>query len=145
MGPLEFFLKWKLWRACAGLPKVWNWTSNIIPDLWLLDLFCPIKKKFNPPPNKCILKIGPTIVSSLYLGPYLTLNSRGNVPFSCFFWKYSEKNDFLSMFRLFKAASLEPLAWKVCMDCKRLKYNLHHSIWMSPLHFYFFLVKQRRA
>ena len=25
-------------------PKFWNWTSKIVPDLWLLDLFCPIKK-----------------------------------------------------------------------------------------------------
>ena len=23
-------------------PKFWNWTSKLIPDLWLLDLFCPI-------------------------------------------------------------------------------------------------------
>ena len=31
-------------------PKFWNWTSKIIPELWLLDLFCPIKKNFHTPP-----------------------------------------------------------------------------------------------
>ena len=25
-------------------PKFWIWTSKIMPDLWLVDLFCPIKK-----------------------------------------------------------------------------------------------------
>ena len=35
-------------EACAL--KFWNWTSKIIPDLGLLDLFCPIKKKIHTPP-----------------------------------------------------------------------------------------------
>ena len=39
------FWKWKLWRAC----KIWIWTSKIIHDLWLVDLFWPIKKKFHTP------------------------------------------------------------------------------------------------
>ena len=28
----------------------WIWTSKIIPDLWLLDLFCLIKNNFHTPP-----------------------------------------------------------------------------------------------
>ena len=28
-----------------GELKIWNRTSKIIPDLWLVDLFCPIKKR----------------------------------------------------------------------------------------------------
>ena len=35
-------------RMCV--PKLWIWTSKIMPDLWLLDLFCPIKKKNHTPP-----------------------------------------------------------------------------------------------
>ena len=30
--------------------KFWIWASKIIPDLWLLDLFWPIKKKFHTLP-----------------------------------------------------------------------------------------------
>ena len=41
MGPLEFF---KNENFDARAPKFWNWTSEIMTDLWLLDLFCPIKK-----------------------------------------------------------------------------------------------------
>ena len=31
-------------------PKFRIWTSKIMPDLWLVALFCPIKKKFHTPP-----------------------------------------------------------------------------------------------
>ena len=31
-------------------PKFWIWTSKTIPDLWLIDLFCPIIKNFHTPP-----------------------------------------------------------------------------------------------
>ena len=46
--PLEFFEKENFdahapMRA-ARMPKLWIWTSKIMPDLWLLDVFCPIKK-----------------------------------------------------------------------------------------------------
>ena len=36
-------------------PKFWIWTSKIMPDLWLVDLFCPIKKNFHTPPY-CAVK-----------------------------------------------------------------------------------------
>ena len=36
------FCKWKLWHARTL--KIWIWTSKVIPDLWLVDLFWPIKK-----------------------------------------------------------------------------------------------------
>ena len=26
------------------VPKIWNWTSKIMPDLWLSAIFCQIKK-----------------------------------------------------------------------------------------------------
>ena len=33
--------------------KVFIWTSKIIPDLWLITVFCPIKKKsFHPTVQK---------------------------------------------------------------------------------------------
>ena len=41
------FLKMK---TLTRVPKFWIWTSKIMPDLWLLALFCPIKKKFHTPP-----------------------------------------------------------------------------------------------
>ena len=47
-GPPGIFWKWKLGRACV--PKFWNLTSKIIPDLWLLDLFCPINTNFHTSP-----------------------------------------------------------------------------------------------
>ena len=51
MGPLEFFENENFEAgAPASALKFWNWTSKIIPDLWLLDLFCLIKKKFYTPP-----------------------------------------------------------------------------------------------
>ena len=28
----------------ARAPKLWIWISKIMPDLWSVDLFCPIKK-----------------------------------------------------------------------------------------------------
>ena len=51
MGPLEFFENENFdahapARAAGARIKIWNWTSKIKLDLWLLDLFCPIKKKF---------------------------------------------------------------------------------------------------
>ena len=50
--PPGIFWKWKLWRMHCTLhaPKFWIWTSKIMHDLWLVDLFCLIKKKFQPPP-----------------------------------------------------------------------------------------------
>ena len=45
-APLEF-LKMK---TLTHAPKIWICTSKIIPDLWLVDLFWPIKKKFHTPP-----------------------------------------------------------------------------------------------
>ena len=33
-----------LTRLLALVPKFWIWTSKIMGDLWLVDLFCPIKK-----------------------------------------------------------------------------------------------------
>ena len=43
------------------VPKIWNWTSKIMPDLWLSAIFCEIKK-ITPPyctffPQKVTLKI----------------------------------------------------------------------------------------
>ena len=39
------------WRPpSAHAPKFWIWTYKIMPDLWLVDLFCLIKKKFHTPP-----------------------------------------------------------------------------------------------
>ena len=41
MGPSGFVGKWNFdARAPAHTPKFWNCTSIIIPDLWLLHLFC---------------------------------------------------------------------------------------------------------
>ena len=34
----------------ARRAEIWIWTSKIMPDLWLVDLFCPIKKNFHTPP-----------------------------------------------------------------------------------------------
>ena len=50
--PPGIFWKWNLWRACASThpPKFWIWTSKIMPDLWLVDLLCLIKKKFHTSP-----------------------------------------------------------------------------------------------
>ena len=48
LGPLEFFEN-ENFDACAPA-KYLSWTSKIIPDLWLLYLFCPIKKMFHTPP-----------------------------------------------------------------------------------------------
>ena len=50
MGPLEFF---ENENFDARAPKIWIWTSKIIPDLWLVDLFWPIKKNFHTPPPYC--------------------------------------------------------------------------------------------
>ena len=41
-------------RGRVRVPKFWNWISKIIPDLWLLELFCPIKKKF---PHSTLIRI----------------------------------------------------------------------------------------
>ena len=49
-SPLEFFAN-ENFDACAlQAPKLLIWTSKIMPEFWLLDLFCPIKKKFHTPP-----------------------------------------------------------------------------------------------
>lgn len=52
---MEFFIKKTFtcvhWRALRALVlTLWIWTSKIMPDLWLLDLFCPIKKNVHTPP-----------------------------------------------------------------------------------------------
>ena len=39
-----------LTRVRRRAPKFRIWTSKIMPDLWLVALFCPIKKKFHTPP-----------------------------------------------------------------------------------------------
>ena len=56
-GVLDFFIsrnkplikRLKLVRLlrvpCATAPKIWIWTSKIMPDLWLSAVFCQIKKK----------------------------------------------------------------------------------------------------
>ena len=54
------FLKMKTlthlrWRT-PGTPKLWIWTSKILPDLWLLDLFCPIQKISTLHPNVHVTK-----------------------------------------------------------------------------------------
>ena len=52
MGPWNF-LKMKTLtpvRQRAHSPKIGIWTSKIIPHLWLVDLFWPIKKKFHTKP-----------------------------------------------------------------------------------------------
>ena len=44
-GPRGNFLKMKtLMRFRWRTRKIWIWTSKIIPDIWLVDLFWPIKK-----------------------------------------------------------------------------------------------------
>ena len=48
--PWNFFKMKTLTRVHRRALKFWNWTSKIIPDLWLLDLFCPIKTNFYTPP-----------------------------------------------------------------------------------------------
>ena len=51
LGHLEFLENENFdTRALVGVPKFWNWTFKIIPDLWLLDLFCLIKKNVHTPP-----------------------------------------------------------------------------------------------
>ena len=47
LSPLEFF---ENENFDVRAPKLRIWTSKIMPDLWLVDLFCPIKKKFHTPP-----------------------------------------------------------------------------------------------
>ena len=42
------YVCWCMLRA--HVLKFWIWTSKIMPDLWLVDLFCPIKKYFHTPP-----------------------------------------------------------------------------------------------
>ena len=43
---MEFFENENFDGPRALAPKFCIWTSKIMPDLWLADLFCPIKKKF---------------------------------------------------------------------------------------------------
>ena len=75
MGPLEFF---ENENFDARAPKFWNWTSKIIPDLWLLDLFCPIKKKFLTSPY-CRAdgeRLGKTTFFNMYYGGVLSVLRR---------------------------------------------------------------------
>ena len=81
--PPGIFWKWKLWRACAGAqaPKFWIWTSKIMPDLWLVDLFCPIKKKFHTPPYYAIsffvwIRIYKRVQSTIYNGIWMSTGTR---------------------------------------------------------------------
>ena len=46
----NFFEMKNLTRVRRCVPIFQIWTFKIIPDLWLLDLFCPIKKKIHTPP-----------------------------------------------------------------------------------------------
>ena len=43
-----------IWKLCGALrshaPKIWIWTSKIMPDVWLSSVFCPIKKINITPP-----------------------------------------------------------------------------------------------
>ena len=48
VDPLEFFENENFGPRVL---KIWIWTSITMPDLWLLDLFCPIKKIFTLHPN----------------------------------------------------------------------------------------------
>ena len=50
LGPLQFFEKENFDPCTMHMPKFWNW-SKITPDLWLLDLFCLIKKNSTIHPN----------------------------------------------------------------------------------------------
>ena len=45
----------------AHTPKIWLWTSEIIPDLWLVDLYWPIKKDFHIP-HYCTVYVQWTII-----------------------------------------------------------------------------------
>ena len=47
MDPLEFFENENFDTRAS---KIWIWTYKIIPDLWFVDLFWPIKQKFHTPP-----------------------------------------------------------------------------------------------
>ena len=38
------WILWK-WKLCACAPKIWIWTSKIMPHLWLSAIFYQIKKK----------------------------------------------------------------------------------------------------
>ena len=49
------------------LPKIWIWTSKIMPDLWLSAVFCQIKKK-SLHPNVEGLKNVKQILCVLILG-----------------------------------------------------------------------------
>ena len=55
LGPLEFVQNENF---DARAPKFWIWTSKIIPDLWLLDLFSLIKTNFHTPPYSPTLLSG---------------------------------------------------------------------------------------
>ena len=56
-------------KTLTRVPKLRIWTSKIMPDLWLLALFCPIKKKFHTPPY-CLVTLPSTSL-------YLTVNCLG--------------------------------------------------------------------
>ena len=42
--------KCSFWGVQSIFFLIWIWTSKIISELWLVDLFWPIKKKFHTPP-----------------------------------------------------------------------------------------------
>ena len=53
----QILLKMKTLTRVRLRVKILYWTSKIIPDLWLLDLFCPIKINFHTPPYCTVTKI----------------------------------------------------------------------------------------
>ena len=68
LSPLEFF---ENENFDARAPKLRIWTSKIMPDLWLLDLFCPIKKNST---------LHPTVHHCLYpTARHGTASSRGRI------------------------------------------------------------------
>ena len=45
---------WNFSKMKTLAPEIWFWTSKIMPDLWLSDVFCQIqKKKITPPYFMC--------------------------------------------------------------------------------------------
>ena len=70
LSPLEFFEN-KNFDPSAPVraeraPKLWIWTSKIMPDLWLVDLFCPIKKNSTLHPTIHYTNIGSIQYSTIF-------------------------------------------------------------------------------